>query len=66
MWTATVFFDNQRFHATGLAEYLSNQGISEVYIAGLATDYCVKYTALDAVSLYFKLGSFRMRVEVWN
>ncbi len=48
------FFDNQRFHATGLAEYLSNQGISEVYIAGLATDYCVKYTALDAVSLYFK------------
>ncbi len=66
MWTATVAFDNQRFHATGLAEYLSNHGISEVYIAGLATDYCVKYTALDAVSSTLKLGSFRMRVEGLN
>ncbi|MFG0604961.1 bifunctional nicotinamidase/pyrazinamidase [Vibrio mimicus] len=47
------FFDNQRFHATGLAEYLSSHGISDLYIAGLATDYCVKFTALDARSLYF-------------
>ncbi|KQA16734.1 bifunctional nicotinamidase/pyrazinamidase [Vibrio metoecus] len=47
------FFDNQRFHATGLAEYLSSHGISDVYIAGLATDYCVKFTALDAISLCF-------------
>ncbi|MGL4829587.1 MAG: bifunctional nicotinamidase/pyrazinamidase, partial [Vibrio sp.] len=47
------FFDNQRFHATGLAEYLSSHGISDLYIVGLATDYCVKFTALDARSLYF-------------
>ena len=48
------FFDNQRRHATGLAEYLQQHAISDVYIAGLATDYCVKFTALDAVSLGFK------------
>lgn len=47
------FFDNQRFHATGLAEYLSSHGISDVYIAGLATDYCVKFTALDSITLCF-------------
>lgn len=47
------FFDNQRFHATGLAEYLSSHGISDLYIVGLATDYCVKFTALDACSLCF-------------
>lgn len=48
------FFDNQRRHATGLAEYLQQHAINDVYIAGLATDYCVKFTALDAVSLGFK------------
>lgn len=45
------FFDNQRLQSTGLNDYLAEQGIDEVFIAGLATDYCVKFTALDAVSL---------------
>lgn len=45
------FFDNQRLQSTGLENYLSEQGIDEVYIVGLATDYCVKFTALDAASL---------------
>jgi nicotinamidase/pyrazinamidase len=40
--------------STGLAEYLQEQGVDEVYILGLATDYCVKATALDAVQLGFK------------
>ncbi len=48
------FFDNQRLQATGLADYLNEHGIKEIVIAGLATDYCVKFTALDAVSLGFK------------
>lgn len=48
------FFDNQRRHETGLAGYLRQHGITDVYIAGLATDYCVKFTALDAISLGFK------------
>lgn len=48
------FFDNQRLQATGLADYLNSKGIKELVIVGLATDYCVKFTALDAVSLGFK------------
>lgn len=47
------FFDNGHRKATGLGDYLKVQGVSDVYIAGLATDYCVKYTALDAVQLGF-------------
>ena len=43
------FYDNGRRKSTGLAEYLREQGITENYILGLATDYCVKFTALDSV-----------------
>ena len=48
------FFDNGRRMATGLGDYLQAQGVTEVYVCGLATDYCVKFTALDALSLGFK------------
>lgn len=48
------FFDNGRRKATGMGDYLLAQGVDEVYVCGLATDYCVKYTALDALSLGFK------------
>ncbi|MEJ1971143.1 MAG: bifunctional nicotinamidase/pyrazinamidase [Lacunisphaera sp.] len=47
-------FDNGRRKATGLADYLRGRGVTEVTIAGLATDYCVKATALDAQALGFK------------
>lgn len=42
------FFDNGRRHDTGLASHLRERGVSEVWVMGLATDYCVKWTALDA------------------
>jgi nicotinamidase/pyrazinamidase len=42
------FFDNGHRRSTGLGKYLSDCGIGEVYILGLATDYCVQFTALDA------------------
>lgn len=48
------FYDNGRRRSTGLDEYLHAQGVDEVYVQGLATDYCVKATALDAVGLGFK------------
>lgn len=48
------FFDNEHRRATGLGDYLKEQGVTDVIIAGLATDYCVKFTALDAVALGFK------------
>ncbi|MEN6494027.1 MAG: bifunctional nicotinamidase/pyrazinamidase [Thermoguttaceae bacterium] len=47
------FFDNGHRRSTGLADYLQSHGVREVYIGGLATDYCVKFTALDAVGLGF-------------
>jgi nicotinamidase/pyrazinamidase len=48
------FFDNEHKRATGLGDYLKERGVTDVTIAGLATDYCVKFTALDAVMLGFK------------
>ncbi len=48
------FFDNARRKATGLEKLLREQGVDEVHIAGLATDYCVKFTALDALDLGFR------------
>jgi nicotinamidase/pyrazinamidase len=48
------FFDNARRGDTGLGDFLKKNGILTVYIAGLALDYCVKYTALDAMSLGFE------------
>jgi nicotinamidase/pyrazinamidase len=47
------FFDNGHQKATGLAEWLRARWITRVYVMGLATDYCVKATALDARSLGF-------------
>src|SRR4029450_828099 len=44
-------FDNGRRRATGLGDFLKARGVTEVYVMGLATDYCVKWTALDAVDL---------------
>jgi len=48
------FFDNGHRKATGLGEYLKQKGVTDVYVLGLATDYCVKFTALDARTLGFK------------
>ena len=48
------FFDNGRKKKTGLGDFLQSEGVTHVYVVGLATDYCVKYTALDAASLGFQ------------
>lgn len=45
------FFDNERRKSTGLGEFLRAAGVDEVVVLGLATDYCVRFTALDALSL---------------
>jgi nicotinamidase/pyrazinamidase len=46
--------------ATGLTGYLKNHGVSEVFICGLARDYCVRWSAEDAVK-----DGFRVRV-IWD
>lgn len=50
----SAFFDNEAKCSTGLERFLKNEKISTVVIAGLATDYCVKYSVLDALKLGFK------------
>ncbi len=47
------FFDNGRRSATGLGEYLRERGVTNLYLLGVATDYCVKFTGLDARALGF-------------
>jgi nicotinamidase/pyrazinamidase len=47
------FFDNDHRKSTGLGDFLKQQRADEVYILGLATDYCVKYTVLDSIKLEF-------------
>ena len=49
------FFDNGHRRPTGLDVYLKARGVSDVYIMGLATDYCVKFSVLDARQLGFNV-----------
>lgn len=44
----SAFFENDRVTATGLAGYLRERNLTRVFVAGLAYDFCVGYTALDA------------------
>ncbi len=47
------FFDNDNRTATGLSDVLQRRDVTEVHVMGLATDYCVKFTVLDACTLGF-------------
>ena len=47
----SAFRDNDRAALTGLADYLRQKGVTELDVMGLATDYCVKFSALDAIDM---------------
>jgi nicotinamidase/pyrazinamidase len=49
----STFFDNAHRRTTGLGAYLKERSIEDIYLLGLALDYCVKYSALDARQLGF-------------
>lgn len=49
----SAFFENDHSTPTGLEGYLRNRGISGLVLVGLATDFCVAYSALDAARLGF-------------
>ncbi len=49
----SAFFDNAHRKDTSLSAYLKEQGATHVYLLGLALDYCVKFSALDAAALGF-------------
>jgi nicotinamidase/pyrazinamidase len=48
------FFDNGRRKATGLEDWLKGQDVTDLLVCGLATDYCVRATAIDAAQLGFR------------
>lgn len=49
----SAFYENDHKTSTGLTGYLKERKINRLYVCGLATDFCVKWTALDAVSQGF-------------
>lgn len=51
----SAFFDNAHRRSTGLTDYLRSEGVTDVYIMGLATDYCVKFSSLDAIHQGFNV-----------
>lgn len=55
----STFFDNQHIQSTGLDDYLKKEGINSIYLAGLATDYCVQFSALDALKLGYDVYVIR-------
>ena len=49
----SAFFENDKTTPTGLDGYLRSRGVTEITLVGLATDYCVAYSALDARRSHF-------------
>lgn len=52
------FFDNNKQGDTGLSSFLKENGVREIFVCGLAADYCVKFTVLDGISEGFKTHLF--------
>jgi nicotinamidase/pyrazinamidase len=50
----SAFFENDRRTPTGLAGYLRDRGLRRIFMTGLATDFCVHYSAVDASQLGFE------------
>lgn len=51
----SAFYENDHKTTTGLAGYLKESGIKELVMAGLATDFCVRFSAVDAAKLGFSV-----------
>ncbi len=51
----SAFFENDRATPTGLHGYLQNRGVTDLVLVGLALDYCVAYSALDAAGLGYSV-----------
>jgi nicotinamidase/pyrazinamidase len=52
----SAFFENDRTTPTGLAGYLRERGIKRIVLVGIATDFCVAYSALDAIGQGFDVS----------
>jgi nicotinamidase/pyrazinamidase len=54
----SAFFENDQLTSTGLTGYLRERGLKRVFLCGLATDYCVAYSAIDARRQGFESSVF--------
>lgn len=52
----SAFFENDRTTPTGLDGYLKGLGIEELFICGLATDYCVFFSVMDALAIGYRVN----------
>jgi nicotinamidase/pyrazinamidase len=52
----SAFYDNAHRKSTGLSQYLRAQRVTELTLCGLATDYCVNFSALDALGEGFRVA----------
>ncbi len=50
----SAFLENDKKTPTGLSGYLKERGITKIYLVGLATDFCVHFSAMDAISYGFE------------
>lgn len=51
----SAFFDHERHRSTGLVDFLKKENLHDLYFAGVATDYCILHSVLDALELGFKV-----------
>lgn len=50
----SIFFDSQKHRSTGLDDFFKSKGITDLYFAGICTEYCVFYSVIDAIQLGYK------------
>ncbi|PHR87612.1 MAG: nicotinamidase/pyrazinamidase [Leeuwenhoekiella sp.] len=60
------FYDNAHRKSTGLAGYLKEKGVTSIYFCGLAAEYCVGYSVLDALNEGFKATLFEDATRALN
>jgi len=62
----SAFFDNARHRSTGLDEYLRKHKLSDLWFVGVATDYCILYSAIDALQLEYKVTVIKSACRAIN
>lgn len=62
----SAIFDNHREHRTGLEDWLKNNDIWHLVVAGLATDFCVLYTVKDALELGLTVAVYQPGCRALN
>lgn len=62
----STFLDNDKKTKTELDSFLKEKGVDEIYLAGLATDYCVRFSAIDGLNFGYKVNVIKDAVRGVN